>query len=89
MSATCCYAGFGATGSEGAPVFVGIGRQRDVDRFLQRVAHDEIVDADISGVDPRDVDVHYCGFRHGHAAHRLGSTRCSGTRRPAAPAPRP
>ena len=48
-----------ATGSEGAPVFVGIGRQRDVDRFLQRVAHDEIVDADISGVDPRDVDVHY------------------------------
>jgi hypothetical protein len=48
-----------ATAAEGTPVFIGIGRQRDVDRYLQGVAHDEIVSADLSGVDPRDVDVRY------------------------------
>ena len=47
------------TGTEGAPVFVGIGREVDVERFLQGVAHDEIVQADFSGSDLGGVDVRF------------------------------
>ncbi len=47
------------TGSEGAPVFVGIARETDVERYLQGVAHDEIVHADFSGPDLGDVDVRF------------------------------
>jgi hypothetical protein len=35
------------SGSSGAPVFVGIGPQRDVDRYLANVAHAEIDDIDL------------------------------------------
>ncbi len=59
-------------GSEGAPVFVGIGRETDVERYLDGVAQDEIVHADFSGPDLGDVDVRF--------------RRRTGTRTPAPPA---
>ena len=36
-----------ATGAGGRPVFVGIARQSDVDRYLARSAHDQITDFDV------------------------------------------
>ncbi len=60
------------TGSEGAPVFVGIGRESDVERYLDGVAHDEIVHADFSDTDLGDIDVRF--------------RRATGTRTPDAPA---
>lgn len=42
-----------ATGQGGAPLFVGIARERDVHQWLSRVAHDELQELDPSRADPR------------------------------------
>src|SRR5215210_6307453 len=41
-----------ATGAGGRPVFVGIARKGDVDRYLARSAHDEVTDFDVDPVRP-------------------------------------
>ncbi len=36
-----------ATGTDATPVFVGIARKADIDRYLGRVAHDEVTDFEV------------------------------------------
>jgi hypothetical protein len=60
------------------PVFIGIGSDDDVDRYLGDVAHDELIDFD--GDDPEFAP------HEGHARHR--AIKASGSPSPRAPASR-
>ena len=57
----------------GAPVFVGIGRERDVDRYLAGVAHAEVDDIDL-----RPFRVTYRVQRGGAPSARPGAQRLLG-----------